>query len=152
MKRPKVTGGDGRFDIPPHKGQDAATNSVIWGKNQQKRICQKAGHSLPTTCVRAVFLLLITWLIWFYLQSVFLWALPSVHWFTLSGLLSFSLHTVTYTQICFKPRNVSCLDKHRIPHIKALTFTRIYFFTIHFHANSVPAKTVRHRKSNYLWF
>lgn len=44
MERPKVTGGDGRFYIPEHRGQDAVPDSVIWGKNQQKSICLKADN------------------------------------------------------------------------------------------------------------
>lgn len=129
MKRSKVTGGDGRFDIPPtqrtrccHKfcdpGQESTKEDLPGGRSF-------SAHHMYACCVlianNMANLILLT-------ECVFLWALPSVHRFNLLGLLSFSERTVTYTQICVKARNVSCFDTHRIPHIRALTFTRIYFF------------------------
>lgn len=97
--------------IPPHKGQDVATNSIIWGKRIPKRTSTRRQAILcPATWMCSGVLLLLLWLICLHVQGVLLWSFSCVCLVHPSRPLPFSLCTVRFTRSTLGPKNLSCPD------------------------------------------
>lgn len=151
MKRPKVTGGDGRFDIPPTQRTRCCHKFCDPGQESTKEDLPGGGsfsaHHMYACCVlianNMANLILLTECVFCGLYLPFI------------GLIFW---VFCHSQNAQLRSHKSVLRPETCP---ALTHTEFrisgpspspgsIFLTIHFHANGTRAKTVRHRKSNYL--